>query len=425
MKIGLIVTFLCYNYNRFMAKRLLISLLSALFIISLATTIIFYGRGYRFDPSKQKLNPTGILSVSSYPEKASIYIDDKLISATNASLSLSPGWYQVKVSRDGYQSWEKKIRIQGEVVSQVDALLIPNNPSLKALTSTGINKPTLSHSGTKVAYVVTDADTNPATLKSKNGVYVLELRSGALGSSPESKQIFFAESRYDYDTAKIYWSADEKEIILAFRDPKSKSQLPNLAYLISAENTQTVPVIVTSRMQVILDEWQTELDLKKNLKLEALPESLAGFLATNSADIRFSPDETKILYTATNSGTLFPVINPPLIGVNPTEEKRNIAKNKIYVYDNKEDKNYHLADLDLKITPPNIPLWYTDSKHLVIVEETRINIVDYDGTNKRSVYGGPFLENLVLPWASGGKIVILTNLNRPESPADLYEVDLR
>ena len=408
-----------------MAKRILISLFSAIFIISLAIAIIFYGRGYRFDPSKQKLSSTGILSVSSYPEKCSIYVDDKLVSATNASLSLAPGWYQVKVGRDGYQPWGKRIKIEGEVVSQIDALLIPNNPSLKALTSVGIIKPTLSPSGTKVAYLVKDSDTNPITLKSKNGLYILELKSGPLGNQPESKQVFFADSAINYDQALIYWSADEKEIILAFRDPKSVTRLPNLAYLISTENSQIPPTVTTSRTQTILDDWQAELTLKENLKLDSLPKTLGNYLATNSANIRYSPDETKILYQATGSAELLPVITPPLIGTNPTDEQRKIVKDKFYVYDIKEDRNYFIADLNTKLSPPQIPLWYTDSKHLVMVEKDRINIVDFDGTNKRSVYSGPFLDNLVLPWASGGKIVIETNLNRPIGFADLYEVDLR
>ncbi len=52
-------------------------------------------------------------------------------------------------------------------------------------------------------------------------------------------------------------------------------------------------------------------------------------------------------------------------------------------------------------------------------------IIDYDGTNKRTVYSGPFAENLVYPWSSSGKIVILTNLNKPQALPNLYEVDIQ
>lgn len=413
-----------------MAKRLLFSLFSVLIIVILAAVIIFYGRGYRYDPSRKILSSTGILSVSSYPQKASIYVDDKLTSATDASFSLPPGWYNIRISKDGYQGWEKRMKVQGEVVSQIDALLIPNNPSLKALTASGVKTPVLSHSSTKVAYLITDSATDSVTLKSKNGLYVLELKSGPLGNQPEPKQIFVANRTYNFDTAKIYWSADEKEIILAFFDPKTaplqagKTNVPLEAFLLSTENPQTLPLDVTYRTNNILKEWQDELKLEENLKLDALPQKLSEILSTNSANIRFSPDESKILYQATASGTLEPIIDPPLIGSNPTEEERNIKIDKYYVYDIKEDTNYFIADADTK-NRLTAPIWYTDSKHFIIVEKEKINIVDYDGTNKRSVYSGPFLENVVLPWSPGGKIVILTNFNSERPLPDLYELDLR
>lgn len=408
-----------------MVKRLLLLFLSISIIITLATSIIFYGRGYRFDPEKKEVSPTGILSVSSYPEKASIYVNDKLKSATNASFSLPPGWYHIRVAKDGYQSWEKRMRIQGEVVSQIDALLIPNNPSLKALTSAGIFSPTLSPSSTKVAYFIDNADSDPATLKSKNGLYVLELRSGTLGNKPEAKQIFIANRPLDYTGAKIFWSDDEKEIIIAFYSQLSKSVKPIEAFILSVDNPENSPVDITLRIDDILNKWQAELQLEENLRLLALPDALTGFLTENTDNIKFSPDESKIFYQATNSAQLDAVIIPPIIGANPTDEERLIKKNKIYVYDIKEDRNFFIKDTGTKPDDYPLPVWYTDSKHLVLIDKDRINIVDYDGTNKRSVYSGPFSGNIVFPWSPGGKIVILTNFNSERPKPDLYEVDLR
>src|SRR3990167_9721086 len=108
-----------------MFKRLFLFLFSLVLIASLTAAVILYGRGYRFDPKDKKISPTGILSVSSYPGKSSIYINGKLTSATSASLTLPQGWYEIKISKEGYQPWKKRIRIQGEVVSQIDALLLP------------------------------------------------------------------------------------------------------------------------------------------------------------------------------------------------------------------------------------------------------------------------------------------------------------
>ncbi|OGG03111.1 hypothetical protein A2W14_04555 [Candidatus Gottesmanbacteria bacterium RBG_16_37_8] len=407
-----------------MAKRLLFSLFSIVFVITLATSIILYGRGYRYDRQKNIVNPTGILSVSSYPEKASIYVNDKLTSATDASITLPPDWYQVRISKEGYQVWEKRIRVQGEVVSQIDALLIPNNPSLKAVTTTGILSPHLSPSSTKVAYFITNADTDPVTLKTKNGLWLMELRNGPLGNRPEPKQVFIANRDYNYDQAEIYWSATEKEIIIAFIDPKTKSASPYLAYLVSQENFGNPTIDVTFRFNEIIQDWQQEINQDENLKLATLNPQVSLFLSENTDQIRFSPDDSKILYQATASAELAPIKIPPLIGVNPTEEVRKIEKDKYYIYDIKEDKNYYLTDVSKSQTDVSAPIWYTDSKHFLIAEKDKIYIMDYDRQNKRSLYSGPFVDNLVFPWAPGGKIIILTNFNQKEL-ADLYEVDLR
>ena len=176
-------------------------------------------------------------------------------------------------------------------------------------------------------------------------------------------------------------------------------------------------------------------------------------MATSSAKIiSLSPDETKILYEATASATIPKVINPPLIGTNPTEEDRNIKPGKIYVYDSKEDRNYFVLDpkelptpkptptpkrgttaaftltpSPLPLTSPDFPLlWFPTSRHLIITLPGKIDIMEYDRTNWVTIYSGPFVDGFVAPWSNGSRIIIMTNLNGSELPLpNLYTVNLR
>ena len=112
------------------------------------------------------------------------------------------------------------------------------------------------------------------------------------------------------------------------------------------------------------------------------------------------------------------MINPPLISTNQTSEERSVIKEKIYVYDRKEDKNFLLPlTSNLK--------WYYDSRHFVVEEEKKISIVDYDNTNEQTIYSGPF-ESSFFNTTSDGKIIVLINLNSQvnELP-DLYLVGIR
>lgn len=409
-----------------MIKRIILFIGVLLFIGSLTLLVISYSRGYRFNFAQKTLTPTGILSASSYPQNASILIDNKLVSATNASITLSPGWYQVKITKEGYQNWEKRIRVQGEVVSTIDVLLLPTNPSLRTLTTSGVQNPLLSPSGTKVAYIFLSQDaTGSALLKQKNGIYTLDLRSGPLGGRIDQKPVFTPSTTFDWKNASLIWSSDEKQLLITFsKTDGSKIRLTS-AYLVDSDNPNSPGIDVTAAYETFVQLWKNQETEKVNLAIDALPQSLATFLRRSVNEIHFAPDDSKIYYLATASATLVPIITPPIIGSNPTEEVRSVVPGKYYVFDIKEDKNFSIADKKNEKQGVDLVGWYTDSKHLILVENNTISFVDYDGTNKRSVYSGPFIDSIVYPFATGGKIVILTNFNNPLSAPNFYEIDLR
>ena len=117
-------------------KNTVLTILTVCIIFIVSGLIIAYGRGYRFDAKQKAIGSTGLVSVTSDPIGATITIDAKKVGATNTTVTIKPGWYTLSISKEGYQSWEKKIRVQGEVVSAVSAFLFPTNPSLRRRTST-------------------------------------------------------------------------------------------------------------------------------------------------------------------------------------------------------------------------------------------------------------------------------------------------
>ncbi len=71
-----------------------------------------------------------------YGNHAEFIRDDKLITATDDTIYLEPGTYQIKIVKDGYAPWEKTMSIEKELVAQTNALLFPSAPSLTPLTFT-------------------------------------------------------------------------------------------------------------------------------------------------------------------------------------------------------------------------------------------------------------------------------------------------
>jgi len=149
-------------------RSFLIPFVTVCIILATAGAIIAYGRGYRLH-TDGSVQPTGLIVLQSDPSGAQIIIDGKVKTATQATLTLTPGWYDVTIAKDGFQSWQKRMKVQGEVVAKGEALLLPTNPSLTALTTTGVVNPSLSPDGSKLAYVIPDPTaTTSASLRSTN-----------------------------------------------------------------------------------------------------------------------------------------------------------------------------------------------------------------------------------------------------------------
>jgi hypothetical protein len=416
-------------------QSFLISFVTICSILGISILVIAYGRGYRFDLGKSLVKTTGLVSATSDPIGAQVFVEGKLKTATNNSFSVDPGWYTVTISKEGYISWQKKIRIQGEVVSRADAFLFPTNPSMSPLTNLGIAGPLLSPDGSKIAYVI-PSDNLDGSLAKKAGLWVYELAEGPLGRNRDPIQLGGIEPLFNVTKATILWAPDSTQIL---------AQMGNnyRLYQITRPGTGTV---ITSTAGSLVTEWNGERDLKERQKLEAFSQPVIDMATTSAKIIAISPDETKILYEATASATIPIIINPPLIGTNSTKEDREIKPGKIYVYDTKEDKNFFIMDKTelppLKaaaVTGKTAPEpahagnnrtqnvhWFPTSRHILLTLEGKIDIMEYDRTNWVTIYSGPFEDSFIAPWSNGSRIIIMTNLNPNTSTLpNLYTVNLR
>lgn len=400
-------------------KRQLIIYLSIIIFLAIGTTlVILYGRGYRFglQSGRPELSGTGLLVVTSNPDGASVFINNHLTTATDNTINLSPGEYDIKISKEGYFSWEKKIKIQKEVVAKAEALLFPKAPKLESITASGVENPALDPSLTKIAFVVSSQTTR------KNGVYILDMSSRPI-LTLQSASVQIADETVDsFSKAVLSWSPDGQQIAATI----SANLTSPTTYLLDANSMNQNPKDVTETLSTIQSLWEKDKTDKEKAMLETLKPVLKKLISQNFKILSWAPDESKILYQASDSANLPIVINPRLLGTDSTPEERSIKKDSIYVYDIKEDKNFKLFD-SLTSTPGSqYPVnWFPNSKNLVYVHDKKIDIMDYDGQNATTIYAGPFVDNYVFPWPNASKIVILTNLGNPSISPNLYTIGLK
>lgn len=423
--------------------KVFIPFLTLVAILGTSAAIIAYGRGYRIGVrDNQLIKPTGLVSATSDPIGAQVFVEGELKTATNNTFNIDPNWYSVKISKEGYIPWEKKLRVQGEVVSRADAFLFPTNPSLSPLTTSGIEHPVVSPDGTKIAYSVPTTGTDAVALKT-GGLWVYDLADRPLGLNRDPRQIAKPDTIFDLTNAQLTWSPDSTQIMV--NDGKNAR-----LYQLSRPNEFQS---ITITFDVLLRQWDEEKRTREEQQLSGLKQPFIDFATSSAKILSFSPDENKILYEATRSATLPQVIVPALIGTNPTEEQRTVKPGYLYVYDSREDKNYFFMEkkeipallaVDTTPTPtprnaratnralptvkqPAFPIrWFPTSRHLVIALDGKIDILEYDRTNWVTVYAGPFIDGFMMPYPNGSRIIILTNLNSGVAKyPNLYTVNLR
>ncbi len=454
------------DYNISMNKRLLIPLLSAVLVIGGTLAAIQFAKGYRPDLKSGSvgIKGTGLLVANSFPSGSQVFINGKLTTATDTTLNLPQGEYQIEIKRDGYTPWKKSLILKEELVAQTNATLFPSVPNLKPLTFTGALNPIPSPDGTKIAYFVTSASTS-----TKNGLWLVDLSDHTFSLDKEPRQITrILEPKFN--TASITWSPDSREILLS---------LTSANYLLDSNRFNDAASLqdVTARLPIIFSEWEETLYRKELERLLTLPNELQQIATSSATNLYFSPDEQKLLYTATKAVTIPGDLIPSLPAESTQAEERVLEPGATYVYDLKEDKNFRVLDpspaelgktitekiklvdqpvkvplfaneaspsshlkLQQSLTPATIaafnaqysPLsvqnihWFPTSSHLILAEIGRITIMEYDGTNKAVVYSNSFEGNFAYPWPNGSQLLLLTNLNQnADLPPNLYSLNLK
>lgn len=400
-----------------MKKQLLLSLGVLVLLVLGTVAVVLYGTGYRFGLGKNgpQVTGTGLLVATSTPDGAQVLINGHLTTATNNTINLQPGSYDVKIVKDGYFPWEKQIAVQDQVVSKAEALLFPKAPKLESITDSGVTNPVIDPSHTKIAYTVSSQSA------AQNGVYVLNLQNQSLLTLQSGTTQIADDTTDTLSQAKLQWSPDGQSILATVQKTNGAKSI----YLLSANGMNTTPQDVTVTIQSVKDQWDKQLAEKAQSQLGTLRPTLMKFAKANWNILEWSPDQTKILYEATSSATIPQIIKPALIGTNSTIEHRTLEPQAVYVYDTKEDKNFLIAPSGKQFGTDYKLTWFPDSKHLIYVHDKKIDIEEYDATNDTTIYAGPFIDSDVFPWTDGTKVVMLTDFNNSAAAPNLYTIGLQ
>lgn len=404
--------------------RLKLFLLTLLVVATLGSAVFLYARGYRFSPNTKRLAANGLFVAKSNPDGAQLYLNGELETATNATINLEPGTYDVEVKKDGYHTWNKRLLIEKEIVTEITANLFKTAPSLVPLTFYSAHNPVSAPGFSKIVYFV------PATIENvqndKEGLWVIETLNWPIGFNQEPKRI----TDGDLSLASYYFSPNGRELLVL-----SASSVFLLET--STFTPQTARINIASTVDQILEEWELERQAKLTARLKRLPDELVEILNTSAENITFSPDDEKILYLATKNATIKDNLIPQLPGSSTQNQERSLTIGHIYVYDIKEDRNFEVGSQEkiaaecvtnqelLYLTCESTISWYPTSLNLLLAHPEALTILDYDGTNRKDIYTGAFTAPFAYPTNSADRIIFLTNLGSNSTDANLYSLTVK
>jgi hypothetical protein len=409
--------------------RLAILSSTIIFVGVIGWLLFLYAKGYRVDTDKLQIEPNGLLVIKSVPDGAQIYIDGELETATNATIPLAPGTYDIILKKEGFFEWEKRLNIDKEIVTETTAHLFKVAPSLSAATFNGVYNPLPSYDMTKIAYVVPTKKNDDIHNEDQAGLWIMEIVDLPLGFSRDPRRI----TNGSLVNTTYEWSIDNREILLTTQ--KGTYLLDSSKY-----TPQNQLINELSNNSELLSKWNKEKKQKLDSQIRSLPKELIDILSRKTHSLSFSPDKDMILYTASSSAKLSENLIKSVPGASTQKQNRDIIVNHTYIYDVKEDRNFLIdsdsSNLFVQNDKPNHELtdiinptrrisWFPTSRHLLLAEKDKVTIMDYDGTNREEVYKGSFITPYVFPTLSSGRILILTNLGADDTSANLYSLSIK
>lgn len=402
-----------------MRKHFIFSVVTFLIIAGFAALAVFLAKGYRLSTQNKMIFGTGILSITSVPDQASVYLDGHLTTATNANVnSLAPKTYDVKIVKDGFIPWEKKLDIKQGFVTDIKATLFPAIPTIYPLTYNGATKLLVSDDGQRAAFIVPgEGDVNLLSIK-KGGVWVWDMKDQpvAFARGREPHQILSNVGGLDLTNATLQWSPDSNQVLVKLQDK-------NL--LLNANSVNDTPRDITAILAATLQGWSDDNKTTRTSRLQTIKDDSFRKVASGSAYLKWSPDDTKLLYS--EDGKRFKV--------------RDLT----------EQKTFDLPEA--KRSSERIPFsWLGDSRHLIMSEEDEtvratplpspinqdnagakallvsgtISILEFDGGNKSVMYAGKFDPTSVFSWPDSSRLAMISSVPTPTgSQPNLFGINLK
>jgi len=121
--------------HKILIKRTAVYAFMTFAVVVVATFIIFFVLGFRFDTNNGRIEQYAFLQFGTSPSGATVSVDGVEIGdKTPNKTSVRAGQHQVTMTRDGYEPWQKTIDVKSGTINWLNyALLIPKKMTVESV----------------------------------------------------------------------------------------------------------------------------------------------------------------------------------------------------------------------------------------------------------------------------------------------------
>ena len=397
-------------------RRILYSLFFLAFFIT-APIVILWAQGYRYNFNQHRLQKTGVLFLESKPSRAEIYLNNKLqnIKTTARLKNLLPDEYLVEIKKDGFQSWQKKLKVeQGQTTFAQYIRLFKSESETKNILNQEIiiNSPVIN---SNLALVFKQNNQNQLAVfnlenKKLTKLTALNFTPKKIILSPNSEFILLTTPYLEklifdikqqkiinftnltkQNILKVNWPTNERNDILFLQTSnkllktnlvsKKSINLLNFSILDFYLSNNSIYFLQKTSSQILLNKVELN-DLKNISLITTLPISNNyEFQKSSNKHLSLLDKKNNIFYLINledNQKEIFPEID--YINWSLNEKTILLANNfEILVYDlEKQEKNL-IVRLSQKINKIH---WYPIATHILYSTKNTIKAVEHINTEK-------------------------------------------
>jgi len=430
-------------------RVVLIDSLMALIIVVLVAILILVVSGYRVKDGLV-LEQAGLLQVSSFPSGAKVEIDGEQAGKTEINKMLDEGTYHVALYKDGYESWQKDVAISPGWLRRVNyaRLLLQDRKTETVRQFSSLDFLVMVPDRKHILYADKATSWHYAEIDSEKNILdidIINLLGDFVVADKFSGQLTIAEWNKNND--KVIVKAEDgvktQWLLVNLRKPEDSV---NISKKFNLEMTKvTMENNAADKLLVLAQSNLQEVDLKRGEVSEVAMENVADY-DNDGADIiyvslpdafgqksvgvyKYGDAEPEQIYQVEESDKAAVSAIAAYVG---KKYLVFMVNDRLYVYEG--DKNKLVVESDTGVLPSGLEvshsgefiygrnektvlmidlelpeyyvyeidspkLFWADDYMLAEVVDGRLNLLDFDGTNRRVLsvadgnYGATISDN--------------------------------